>query len=109
MSSPKDHMAEVDASREELPDRQETPRCRIQRKREAKLQFALHAVKFTKTAKKPKENKPAHVSLSDPDAGFMPRRDGAIAPSYNAQFTTDSARDWRREPLSARIPTTLNN
>lgn len=87
----KRHMADVDASQEELLDRQEAARCRIQRERQAKLQSALQALEILETTKKPNRHKPAHVSLSDPDAGFMRHGDGAIAPSYNVQFTTDTA------------------
>jgi len=88
----KRHMAAVDASQEELSCQQEAGRCRVEREREAKLQSALHALNILEKAKKPNEIKPAHVSLSDPDAGFMRHGDGAITPSYNVQFTTDTAR-----------------
>ncbi|PYV71592.1 MAG: hypothetical protein DMG96_28460 [Acidobacteria bacterium] len=91
----KRHMAAVDASQEELSRQQEAGRCRVEREREAKLQSALHALNILEKAKKPNEIKPAHVSLSDPDAGFM-RHGGKrsiasancwASPSYNVQFT----------------------
>src|SRR6266700_4057259 len=60
----------------------------------AKPNSSPHCTHLTswRKAKKPNEIKPAHVSLSDPDAGFMCHGDGAITPSYNVQFTTDTAR-----------------
>ncbi len=86
------HVAEVDADNgDQLVQRQEAARNRLQREREAKLRFALQALSIIEQAKKENETKPAHVSISDPDARFMRQGDGAIAPSYNVQFTTDTA------------------
>jgi transposase len=88
----KRHMAKVDAdSLDQVSQRQEAARCRVQREREAKLQSALRSLSVMEQAKKPSEGKAPHISLSDPDARFMRHGDGAIAPSYNVQFTTDTA------------------
>lgn len=86
------HMAEVDASSDELSRREKAVRHRIQRERERKLQSALHALNILDIAKRHTGSKPPHVSLSDPDAGFMRHGDGAITPSYNVQLTTDATR-----------------
>jgi len=87
----KRHMAEVDACNDELSRRERAVRQRIQRERETKLHSALHALNLLENAKPPHSSKLAHVSLSDPDAAFMRHGDGGIAPSYNAQLTTDAA------------------
>ena len=87
----KRHMAEVDAETlDQLSRRQEAAHCRVQREREAKLQSALRSLSTIERAKKDSAKAP-QVSLSDPDARFMRHGDGAIAPSYNVQFTTDTA------------------
>src|SRR3989442_4911552 len=86
------HMANVDADNvDPLSQYQEAARYRVQRERETKLQSALQSLSTLEQAKKYSEAKPAHVSISDPDARFMRQGDGAIAPSYNIQFTTDVA------------------
>jgi len=86
------HMANVDADNvDPLSQHQEAARYRVQRERETKLQSALQSLSTLEQAKKYSEAKPAHVSISDPDARFMRHGDGAIAPSYNIQFTTDAA------------------
>jgi hypothetical protein len=88
----KRHMAKVDADNiDQLSQHQEAARYRVQREREAKLQSALQSLSTIEQAKKHSEAKAAHVSISDPDARFMRQGDGAIAPSYNIQFTTDAA------------------
>jgi len=88
----KRHIAKVDADDvDQLSQRQEAARRRVQREREAKLQSALQSLSTIEHAKKHSEAAPAHVSISDPDARFMRQGDGAIAPSYNVQFTTDAA------------------
>jgi len=88
----KRHVAQVDAENgDQLLQRQEAARDRLQREREAKLRSALQALSIIEQAKKQNETKPAHVSISDPDARFMRQGDGVIAPSYNIQFTTDTA------------------
>ena len=84
-------MANVDADNvDPLSQHQEAARYRVQREREARLQSAL-SLSTMEQAKKYSEAKPAHVSISDPAARFMRQGDGAIAPSYNIQFTTDAA------------------
>lgn len=88
----KRHIAQVDASGiDDLSQRQRASHCRIQRKRETRLQSALEALNLLERAKKQSERKPVHVSVSDPEARFMRHGDGAITPSYNVQFTTDAA------------------
>lgn len=88
----KRHMANVDADNvDPLSQHQEAARYRVQREREARLQSALQSLSTLEQAKKYSEAKPAQVSISDPDARFMRQGDGAIAPSYNIQFTTDVA------------------
>jgi len=88
----KRHIERLDAENfDPLSRRQEAARHRVQREREAKLQSALQSLNTIEQAKKPSEAKPAHASMSDPDARFMRQGDGAIAPSYNIQFTTDAA------------------
>ena len=88
----KRHMANVDADNvDPLSQHQEAARYRVQRERETKLQSALQSLSTLEQAKKYSEAKPAQVSISDPDARFMRQGDGAIAPSYNIQFTTDVA------------------
>lgn len=85
----KEHMALLDASdTEELSRRQEASRSRVQRERQEKLQSALRALDMLETNRC--GTKSTHVSISDPDARFMRQGDGAIAPSYNVQFTTDA-------------------
>src|SRR5438552_16823808 len=84
----KRHVAKVDADNgDQLIQRQEAARDRLQ----TKLRSALQALSIIEQAKKQNETKPAQVSISDPDARFMRQGDGAIAPSYNVQFTTDTA------------------
>jgi len=84
----KRHVAKVDADNgDQLVQRQEAARDRLQ----TKLRSALQALSIIEQAKKQNETKPAQVSISDPDARFMRQGDGAIAPSYNVQFTTDTA------------------
>ncbi|MGC1294880.1 MAG: transposase [Alloacidobacterium sp.] len=86
------HMAEVDAEAiDQLSQRLEAARRRVCSEREAKLQSALRSLDTLGQPKKHSKAKAAHVSLSDPDARFMRHGDGAIAPSYNVQFTTDTA------------------
>src|SRR6266704_3714442 len=86
------HMANVDADNvDPLSQHQEAARYRVQRERETKLQAALQSLSTLEQAKKYSGAKPVHVSISDPDARFMRHGDGAIAPSYNIQFTTDAA------------------
>lgn len=88
----KRHIAKVEADDvDQLSQQQEAARYRVQREREAKLQSALQSLSTIEQAKKHSEAKPTHVSISDPDARFMRQGDGAIAPSYNVQFTTDAA------------------
>ena len=88
----KRHMASVDADNvDPLSQHQEAARYRVQREREARLKSALQSLSTIEQAKKYSEAKPAQVSISDPDARFMRQGDGAIAPSYNIQFTTDVA------------------
>src|SRR6266404_8709502 len=88
----KRHMASVDADKvDALSQHQEAARYRVQREREARLQSALKSLSAIEQAKKYSEAKPARVSISDPDARFMRQGDGAIAPSYDIQFTTDVA------------------
>ena len=87
----KHHIARVDAENiDQLSQHQEAARCRVQRERETKLQSALQSLNTIEQLKKHSDVKPAHVSISDPDARFMRQGDGAIAPSYNIQFTTDT-------------------
>src|SRR5216684_7192470 len=88
----KRHMAKVDVDNiDQLSQHREAAGYRVQREREAKLPSALQSLRTLEQAKKYSEAKPAHVSISDPDARFMRPGDGAIAPSYNIQFTTDAA------------------
>jgi transposase len=88
----KRHMERVDAdSPDQLSQRQEAARRRVQREREVRLQSALQSLGAIEQANKRSEAKAAQISLSDPDARFMRHGDGAIAPSYNVQFTTDTA------------------
>jgi|SRR5579875_922418 len=84
----REHITEVDKIGES-PERQELARYRIQRQREVQLQSALQALNSIENTKQ-SGKKPTHVSISDPDARFMRQGDGAIAPSYNIQFTTDT-------------------
>src|SRR5438105_9447873 len=88
----KRHIASVDADNvDPLSQHQEAAGYRVQREREARLQSALQSLSTLEQAKKYSEAKPAQVPISDPDARFMRHGDGAIAPSYNIQFTTDVA------------------
>ena len=86
------HKANVDADNvDPLSQHQRAARYRVKREREARLQSALQSLSTIEQAKKYSEAKPAQVSISDPDVRFMRQGDGAIAPSYNIQFTTDVA------------------
>jgi transposase len=74
-----------------LSRRHEAARCRAERDREVRINSALASLASLEAQRKYKASKPTSTSITDCDARFMRQGDGAIAPSYNVQFTTDSA------------------
>jgi transposase len=89
----KKHVQQVahDAEYDVLSHRQEAARRRAERDREERINAALTSLASLEKQKKYNRSKPTSVSTTDPDARFMRHGDGAIAPSYNVQFTTDAA------------------
>ena len=71
--------------------RKQAAQERAARERMKRLESALEELTVLQAEKEKKgEKDEARVSLSEPEARKMKHGDKAIAPSYNAQFTTDS-------------------
>jgi transposase len=76
---------------EPLSDRKKAARERAAREREERLTAALEEVNTLQKAASSEEQKAEiRVSLHEPEARHMKHGDNAIAPSYNAQITTDT-------------------
>jgi hypothetical protein len=72
-------------------DRQQAARERAARERAARLETALEELTKLQAEKKSEADKAAvRVSLQEPEARLMKHGDNAIAPSYNAQISTES-------------------
>ena len=73
-------------------DRRQAARERAARQRAEVLEAALNEWTSLQAEKKKEEEKEqVRVSLSEPEARLMKHGDNAIAPSYNAQISTDAA------------------
>jgi transposase len=73
--------------------RREAARERAARERLARMKLAGEELQKIRESKdRPEEAKAARVSLSEPEARVMKHSDGAIAPSYNLQLSTDAAK-----------------
>jgi transposase len=74
-----------------MKDRKQGARERAVRERAERLEAALKELEALQAEKKTEEEKAAvRVSLSEPEARLMKHGDNAIAPSYNAQITTEA-------------------
>jgi transposase len=70
--------------------RRQAARQRAAREREERLALAAEELKKIRAGKeKESERQEARVSLSEPEARVMKHGDGALAPSYNVQISTD--------------------
>ena len=86
-------VAQFGDPRAEAPakDRKQAAQERAARERKQRLEAALEELKVLQ-AQKPEEEKAAvRVSMTEPEARIMKHGDGAIAPSYNAQITTEAS------------------
>lgn len=84
----------ADPRAEEAPggDRRRAARERAARQRAEVLEAGLEELTRLQAEKKTAEEKEqVRVSLSEPEARLMKHGDDAIAPSYNAQISTDAA------------------
>jgi transposase len=70
--------------------RQQAAKERAARERKQRLEMALAELQVLQ-AEKPDEQAAVRVSLTEPEARNMKHGDGGIAPSYNAQITTESS------------------
>jgi hypothetical protein len=74
-----------------VKDRQQAARERAARQRAERLEAALEELTALQAEKKSEEDKAAvRVSLNEPQARLMKHGDNAMAPSYNAQISTDA-------------------
>jgi transposase len=72
-------------------DRQQAARERALRERAERLELALKELTVLQAGKETdKEKSELRVSLSEPEARIMKHGDQAIAPSYNAQISTEA-------------------
>ena len=72
-------------------DRKQAARARATRERAERLEAALKELAELQTEKEKEEEKAAmRVSQSEPEARLMKHGDNAIAPSYNAQISTEA-------------------
>lgn len=88
-------VTEMGDPRAEAPakDRREAARERAARERAKRLEAALEELQDLQAQKKSEsEKQEVRVSLSEPEARLMKHGDHAIAPSYNAQISTDAER-----------------
>lgn len=70
--------------------RRQAARRRAAREREERLALAAEELKKIRAGKQNEpERQEARVSLSEPEARVMKHGDGALAPSYNVQISTD--------------------
>jgi transposase len=75
-----------------VDDRTKAARERAARERVERLEAALKELSQVQSGKKTEEDKAqARVSVEEPEARLMKHGDNAIAPSYNAQISTESA------------------
>ena len=76
---------------EPAKDRRQAAQERAARQRAAQLESALGEMAALRTEKQSEEEKAAaRVSASEPEARMMKHGDNAIAPSYNAQISTEA-------------------
>lgn len=86
-------VAQMGDPRAEAPakDRKQAARVRAARERAERLEAALKELTALQEEKKSEEEKAAvRVSLNEPQARLMKHGDNAIAPSYNAQISTEA-------------------
>jgi transposase len=86
-------VAQMGDPRAEAPakDRQQAARERAARERAERLEAALKELTALQAEKQSEEEKAAvRVSLQEPQARLMKHGDNAIAPSYNAQISTEA-------------------
>jgi transposase len=86
-------VAQFGDPRAEAPakDRKQAAQERAARERQQRLDAALEELKRLQAEKKEEEKAAVRVSVTEPEARIMKHGDGAIAPSYNAQITTESS------------------
>lgn len=78
----KRRVAKVDADNsDQLSQRQEAARDRLQREREAKLHSAPQSLSTIEQAKKHSQAKPAHVSISDPELALCVTKTERLRPA----------------------------
>lgn len=86
-------VAQMGDPRAEAPgkDRKQAARERAARERAERLEAALKELTELQAEKKTEEEKAkVRVSLNEPEARLMKHGDNAIAPSYNAQISTEA-------------------
>lgn len=71
-------------------DRQQAAKERAARERQQRLEHALEELEVLQEAAREAEKPDVRVSLVEPEARLMKHGDNAIAPSYNAQITTEA-------------------
>lgn len=72
-------------------DRRQAARERAARERHDRLEEACQQLQsLTAECSREEEKRKARVGMTEPEARFMKHGDNAIAPSYNAQITTDA-------------------
>lgn len=87
-------VAEMGDPNAEAPakNRKQAAQERAARERAERLQAAAEELQTLQAAKQEDEKSEVRVSLTDPEARLMKHGDNAIAPSYNAQISTDAQR-----------------
>lgn len=73
-----------------LKDRRQAARERAGREQVQQLEAALAEMRVLRAHQEASEKAQVRVSLTEPEARLMKHGDGAIAPSYNAQITTEA-------------------
>lgn len=82
-----------DAWGEDARDRRQAAQQRAARERLQRMESALKVAHALQAEKKTAEEKAAvRVSVTEPEARIMKQGDSGLAPSYNAQISTDAAR-----------------
>ena len=79
------------ASEEEPRSRKEAAERRARKQRQERLEAARAELEELRSGVKAEQRDKVRVSLSEPEARIMKHGDHALAPSYNAQLSTDAA------------------
>lgn len=86
-------VAEMGDPREEGRSRREAAQQRAKRERAERLEQALQQLEQIRASQRTAQQKQeARASWSEPEARIMKHGDGALAPSYNLQISTDAAK-----------------